>query len=409
MSLFTMLQRTTVTKVTLYMKRTVLILIFFVLAIVSASGQSGVNLQLQTYYQYGPAWNQLKTYRVDFQDSSYKTLQVQTYRLFTDGAGRLDSVISGLQDSGEIRIRVFDCNGQIAFNRQAIYDTSSISFYPLLKDTAYVSCVSDCQGFVNQTINGGVMTLEYVQHPSWSGELLEYRFSNGQYRYGNVATMNLPSSGTLRWWATHFSCEEDSGEFFVGVSSCQANYIVDTVNSFASNAVVWNVSDSSGSAATVEYLWDFGDGTTATGPFPTHTYAQPGVVTVTLYMKEFDAAGDSVCESQFSETFGMDANGDLLYKSGWTLNVMDPFSIGIQELNENRVKLYPQPANEFILVESERMITTYELFDFSGRIVKSESVHQNNLKINTGDCPPGVYTLRISTSNHIQHLKMVIE
>src|SRR5262249_12692883 len=48
----------------------------------------------------------------------------------------------------------------------------------------------------------------------------------------------------------------------------------------------------SGSASTdpdgdaLTYIWDFGDGTTGTGPTPIHTYTTPGEFTVTLVVND---------------------------------------------------------------------------------------------------------------------------
>ena len=51
----------------------------------------------------------------------------------------------------------------------------------------------------------------------------------------------------------------------------------------------WSVSSHSFS-----YRWDFGDGTTAYGPYPEHTYLAPGTYTVTLWVNEGTPCADSM-------------------------------------------------------------------------------------------------------------------
>jgi microbial collagenase len=41
------------------------------------------------------------------------------------------------------------------------------------------------------------------------------------------------------------------------------------------------------------YFWDFGDGTTALGPRPTHQYASPGVYSVSLTVRDNLGAMDT--------------------------------------------------------------------------------------------------------------------
>jgi len=68
---------------------------------------------------------------------------------------------------------------------------------------------------------------------------------------------------------------------YIDIDGPQANFT--PLNSLACPGTSLSFSDASSSAVgIVAWLWDFGDGTTANGPNPTHVYAQPGFYTITL-------------------------------------------------------------------------------------------------------------------------------
>jgi PKD repeat protein len=114
---------------------------------------------------------------------------------------------------------------------------------------------------------------------------------------------------------------------------CNANFIwfPDT----ASNTVyLWNLA-SGGSG--MSYYWDFGDGSSSTIAFPSHTYATNGTYNVCL------TVSDGVCTSVFCDSIWVP-----LKSSGFTINVVAPG--GSTELNENQGGtlldglIYPNPV-----------------------------------------------------------------
>ena len=83
--------------------------------------------------------------------------------------------------------------------------------------------------------------------------------------------------------------------------------------------------DPDGSIAS--YAWDFGDGATATGPLPTHTYATAGTKTVTLTV--VDDAGSQSSTTAAVQVLGTGCQGNVLEPNddGYTEQVELPFTL----------------------------------------------------------------------------------
>ena len=58
-----------------------------------------------------------------------------------------------------------------------------------------------------------------------------------------------------------------------------------------------------GSSNITQWNWDFGDGTTAQTQFPTHTYTQPGIYTVSLHLTSGNGCMDTLVKPDFIQTY----------------------------------------------------------------------------------------------------------
>lgn len=145
----------------------------------------------------------------------------------------------------------------------------------------------------------------------------------------------------------------------------------------------------------VNAVWSWGDGTTSTGIYPTHTYTAAGwyTICVTTYF----ACGDS---SYYCQT-------DSMYKAMGmvTVNVISGVS-GINNQNNTSMtslKAYPNPFNEDLTVNFtsyENKTITYVMYDMMGNQLLKETVSahkgDNEVKINTGSISHGVYFINLS-------------
>jgi hypothetical protein len=167
---------------------------------------------------------------------------------------------------------------------------------------------------------------------------------------------------------------------------------------------VWNLT--SGGSGTYTSLWSFGDGTSSTDPFPTHTYSGNGPYLLCLTIN--DGAG---CTSTHCDTVSIDANG--LYtgmigggtdrQNGFTLNVQNALTAGVSDVQvAGNIALWPNPvADDINIALTDAIAGTVDVtvIDLSGRVVVAErralSTGRNQLTVPTNKLSPGLYTVRI--------------
>jgi len=88
-----------------------------------------------------------------------------------------------------------------------------------------------------------------------------------------------------------------------------------------------------------------------------------------------------------------------------TVTVDDP--TGITALTSD-IKVFPNPANDYVSVSTADAEASATLFDQQGRIVSSKPVGKNGMMA-IGDFASGLYNLRISTVAGVKVMKLVIE
>lgn len=72
---------------------------------------------------------------------------------------------------------------------------------------------------------------------------------------------------------------------------------------------------------------------------------------------------------------------------------------GIDETNfHEEVKVYPNPAYDYLNIESVYDIESVKLYNFTGQLMRSQNTITRELKLNIGDLQRGVYMLQINTS-----------
>jgi hypothetical protein len=80
---------------------------------------------------------------------------------------------------------------------------------------------------------------------------------------------------------------------------------------------------------------------------------------------------------------------------------------GIEELNGS-IRVYPNPANEFVTINTADAQAQASLFDASGRLVKTVNTGMN-AQVNVSDLNAGIYLLQVVSSKGNHMVKLVVE
>ncbi len=101
-----------------------------------------------------------------------------------------------------------------------------------------------------------------------------------------------------------------------------------------------------------------------------------------------------------------------LYDEGESVpsDTVSAFLTNINENKINDIRISPNPAKDFVQVESRTEIHKILLFDLNGRIKKEiTGINKTSLNFTVDDLIPGVYLLRMETENRNMDYKLVIQ
>ncbi len=78
------------------------------------------------------------------------------------------------------------------------------------------------------------------------------------------------------------------------------------------------------------------------------------------------------------------------------------------ELN-NKIAIYPNPANDFINIQSNYLVQKIEIQDLNGRMISNENQNSESIVININELSNGIYLLKIQTEKGVLINKFIKE
>ena len=117
-----------------------------------------------------------------------------------------------------------------------------------------------------------------------------------------------------------------------------------------------------------------------------------------------------ICEdygvNMFSTAVLIAPNHEILIDNIWPItsgqNLIDELenamaTIGVAESNENIFNIYPNPASDYVKINSDvNFVNEANIYDMTGRCIKSTIINDANTTINIEDLNQGVYFINVN-------------
>ena len=84
-------------------------------------------------------------------------------------------------------------------------------------------------------------------------------------------------------------------------------------------------------------------------------------------------------------------------------------AVGINNLTNGSIQLYPNPANDFVNIVSTDNIKTVEVLNYIGQMVyTNKNVDQKTMKLNVTGFKSGVYFVKVTTTSGTKTTKVTV-
>ena len=100
--------------------------------------------------------------------------------------------------------------------------------------------------------------------------------------------------------------------------------------------------------------------------------------------------------------------------SGWwssiyEFNVYGTILTGEKELNRSELRIYPNPASEYINIDNLNTNSDISVFNIDGKIIHSTISNSSNITIPVNNLNKGLYFVRIKNADGVYTKKVIVE
>ncbi len=199
------------------------------------------------------------------------------------------------------------------------------------------------------------------------------------------------------------TCSATTCVYTTILGSCQAAFVL--IQDSLNPTVYYGYNNSTGSNLT--YLWDFGDGTTSTLAYPSHSYAVTGVYNICLTVTDTV----SLCTNVYCDSAGV-----FKMMTGMSSVTILGTTVGMEEKKtELEFTVAPNPLTEsstITVFSKENKTLQYSIINLVGQTITNQNLivseGKNSFTLNTASLSSGVYFLSVTEKGKLlKNIKLV--
>jgi hypothetical protein len=153
----------------------------------------------------------------------------------------------------------------------------------------------------------------------------------------------------------------------------------------------------------INYLWNWGDSSTSTGPYPSHTYSVAGWYYICVTINDSTGCQSTYCDSSF------------LQKSTNTIvsiDVIPDVTIGISDYStDNTFNIYPNPSPGLINIAftGSTKETRVEILNSIGQVILTKEINNAITSLDLTNRAKGMYFIKVQSGNGVVLRKVIVE
>jgi len=238
--------------------------------------------------------------------------------------------------------------------------------------------------YVNTDIDGNFSAVLYVPSLSNNSRVFSF-FTNCK---NIVKDTSLVVTDSVVTWNSDY-CPPCPSTFTVTYCPCPDNFYLEIDTALIKSNTI---------------LWDFGDGTTSTGAFPTHNYSDRTLYRVCATVIDAKSRGVLCSHCQY---LGYDSTGHLVARkesSGFTLSVIQKGTLGqLQDAPANTFEVVQNPVGDNAGIEMYSDITAnynIRIFNSIGQLMKTfnqpVASGYSTFSLDVSNLKQGIYFMNIT-------------